>query len=646
MRSPRLPCVLALFALLALTPVLAQEGRLGEAPRVSDATLPKLTDAPPRPAQSSTDWVDVANREAVRASYLNTFVPTASVPMGWTGSIANGVAGDTSAAYKAAVLEAVNWFRAMAGVPPTISLDFTESSKAQQAALMFSANRSISHYPPSSWLYYTAEGAEAAGHSNICYQYAGVYFLPGCIDAYVRDNGGGNYPAGHRRWILYPQTQSMGTGDVSLTINGSEQYPYANDLWVLDGNYGAPRPATRDYFVAWPPPGYVPYQTIYPRWSFSYPQADFQGASVSMRDAGGATIPVALEPVANGYGENTIVWIPTNPLPSGAPAQDVPIDVTISGVVISGQSRVFSYRVTVFDPATAGASAPPDRPGVYRGGRWLLDRNGDGVFTPSVDRDFYLGFPGATPVRGDWNGDGVEDAGVYANGFWFLDYDGNGVWDGGSLDKMFPFGWSGATPVVGDWDGDGRDSVGVYANGFWFLDYDGDFAWDGGSTDKIFGLGWPGVELLVGDWNGNGRDKVGVFANGFWFLDYNGNYAWDGGGVDRAYGFGWAGVTPVVGDWNGDGRDSSGVFLDGAWFLDYDGDGQWNPAAGDRNLGLGGSGWAPVVGDWNADGRESAGVFSNGSWYLDYDASGDWDALLDRLVAWGQSQDLPAAGRW
>jgi hypothetical protein len=79
-----------------------------------------------------------------------------------------------------------------------------------------------------------------------------------------------------------------------------------------------------------PPPGYVPYQTAYARWSFSYPGADFSAASVSMSSAG-ANLPVRLEPVVSGYGENTLVWIPSGlsnaaggPDPRGTPSIQSP----------------------------------------------------------------------------------------------------------------------------------------------------------------------------------------------------------------------------------------------------------------------------------------------------------------------------------
>jgi uncharacterized repeat protein (TIGR01451 family) len=261
--------------------------------------------------------------------------------------------GTTTQAYKNAVAARVNWIRGLAGVPAVIALDPTYSAKDQKAALMFSANRQISHNPPNTWMDYTSEAAEAAANSNICYGFASD---PGCAEAYLLDWGANNTAAGHRRWILYPQTSTMGTGDVPQSGPAQNPYPPANALWVFDGNYGTARPATREQYVAWPPPGFVPYRLVGPRWSFSYAGADFTSASVSMQRSGSA-IPVRLETVQNGYGENTLVWIPDNQDPSAypqltPPASDTPYLVSISNVIIGGNPQNFSYTVTIFDPDT------------------------------------------------------------------------------------------------------------------------------------------------------------------------------------------------------------------------------------------------------------------------------------------------------
>jgi hypothetical protein len=317
-------------------------------------------------AATTSNWYDTSNRSAVRDNYNQVFVPSTSVPTGWTGDVAANNPGTTAQAFKDAVATRINWVRSMAGVPTGITLDATYSAKDQKAALMFSANRAISHNPPANWIDYSSDGAEAAGNSNICDGY-GPYADPGCVVLYMIDNGSNNAAAGHRRWLLYPQTQVMGTGDVPQSGPADNLYNWANALWVFDGRYGTTRPATRDTYVAWPPPGYVPYQVVGPRWSFSYPGADFSNALVSMQ-RNGAAVPVRQEPVATAYGENTIVWVPDN-LDANVFFQVTPVaadttsTVTISNVVIGGLAKSFTYSVTVFDPATGGASPGPPSAG-------------------------------------------------------------------------------------------------------------------------------------------------------------------------------------------------------------------------------------------------------------------------------------------
>jgi hypothetical protein len=177
--------------------------------------------------------------------------------------------------------------------------------------------------------------------------YLGVYGW-NAITGYMRDPGGGNYFAGHRRWILYPQTQEMGSGDIPPTGSHSP----ANALWVFDSHLREPRPATRDEFVAWPPRGYVPYLVVFARWSFAYPDADFSNANVTMT-SNGSNVSLALSPVVNGYGENTLIWIPRG-LNDGAtwpkPDGDTTYTVNVQSVRIGGQNRNFTYDVTIFDP--------------------------------------------------------------------------------------------------------------------------------------------------------------------------------------------------------------------------------------------------------------------------------------------------------
>lgn len=329
---------------------------LGEAPVAHRPIGPSGKRLPAReagPERYAGGWIDTANRSAVRDAYLNEFVPVLSTPPGWTGNAALCDAGDTTAAFKNAVLANLNWFRRMAGVPPLTGLNSVYNAKDQKAALMFSVNKNLSHTPPSTWTCYSADGAEAAGNSNICLSSYNPND-PGCVALFIDDPGANNFAAGHRRWILYPQTQQMGTGDVPAHLT----FWRGNALWVFDGNTWGPRPATRQPYVAWPPPGYVPKQTIYERWSFSYPAADF-GAAVITMTRGGSQISTSKETVATGYGENTVVWkVPSAFLTEVAGlTSDLPVEVTVSNVVINGSAQAFQYTVTIIDPSQEGASA-------------------------------------------------------------------------------------------------------------------------------------------------------------------------------------------------------------------------------------------------------------------------------------------------
>ena len=74
-----------------------------------------------------------------------------------------------------------------------------------------------------------------------------------------------------------------------------------------------------------------------------------------------------------------------------------------------------------------------------------------------------FGQAGDMPVVGDFNGDGVDDIGVYRGGQWIVDIDGNRQID--AKDKVFELGGAGDKPVVGDWNDDGTDDPGVYHPG-------------------------------------------------------------------------------------------------------------------------------------------------------------------------------------
>ena len=337
-------------------PAVASSDLLLGSPPVAPTAdfVSRLPKSKPRPMDLTGNYAVVTtNREESRNLFNSVYAASLGVPLGWTGNITNCSPGTTSAALKEAVLRRLNYYRAMAGLPSSTTLDATFSSKAQEAALMMSANNALNHFPPNTWSCYTANGYEAAGNANIAIGSAG----PTAVDGFIRDQGANNAAVGHRRWFLYPQTQIFGTGDIQASGSNSS----ANAIWVFDGNYGGPRPAVRDGFVAWPPPGFVPSPVTFNRWSFSFPGADFAGTTVAVT-SNGVAISAPIETVTPGAGEETIVFRPgslsgnsTQSYP--APAADTVYQVTLNNVVIGGNSSNFTYRVTVFDPTVKGADS-------------------------------------------------------------------------------------------------------------------------------------------------------------------------------------------------------------------------------------------------------------------------------------------------
>ncbi|HVE49665.1 MAG TPA: CAP domain-containing protein [Casimicrobiaceae bacterium] len=328
--AARLPIVVALFAGAAWS----QEAHLGEAPRREES-------------QDRGNWVHpfipkaAKTRTQVVQLYQNVLVPGNSVALAWNGNVTGCTAGTTNVAHQQAVIDRVNYYRALVDLPAVTLSSGVATTQVQAAALMMSAHNALSHAPPTNWTCYSAEGAAGAAAANIFLGRVGVL----AIDGYVDDFGPTNTAVGHRRWILFPPRSAMTTGDVP---GGNAPPRPANALHVFGATTA--RPATPDG-IAWPPGGFVPYQSLPAlsnRWSFSYPGADFTSALVTMSGPSGA-IPVTLETVATGFGDNTIVFLPTG-VSYAKPSADTTYNVTVSNVRGAGVPPSFSYGVKVIDP--------------------------------------------------------------------------------------------------------------------------------------------------------------------------------------------------------------------------------------------------------------------------------------------------------
>ncbi len=286
-------------------------------------------------ASASGLVVDTKDRSDVVRFYQTTYLASEEIAAGWTGRVSGCDAGTVDAAYLDAGLLRIRYFRVMAGLPDGLIMNSALNAKCQKAALMMTANRSLSHSPPASWRCYTSAGAEAASKSNLAYGYGS---LPAAVTGWIMDKA--TPSLGHRRWILYPPLLSTGLGATPEDGHGGYS------MWV-SGVSGARPPGAE--WISWPSPGYVPYQvtpTTY--WSFSYPRADFSAASIRMTK-NGVPIGTKVQSLAFKYGDNTIAWKPTG-LSSAAPSTDVRYRVTVKNVRVGGVSRTFTYESIVIDP--------------------------------------------------------------------------------------------------------------------------------------------------------------------------------------------------------------------------------------------------------------------------------------------------------
>jgi uncharacterized protein YkwD len=158
----------------------------------------------------------------------------------WSGATATCTAGDLSADARANALRLVNLYRWLAALPPVVT-DPTRDAQDQACALMMRANNMLSHTPPTTWLCYTADGATAAGSSNISSGRA-----VSSVDGYMIDSGNPT-TIGHRRWIM---SNSLGP----IGIGGTDR---SSCLWTLTGTGKVGKP-----WMAWPAQGTIPLQAI------------------------------------------------------------------------------------------------------------------------------------------------------------------------------------------------------------------------------------------------------------------------------------------------------------------------------------------------------------------------------------------------
>ena len=274
-------------------------------------------------------------QEAVQ-DYEDNYLGSQVDDPGWTGSVNGCNAGDVSETSHEKVIQRINYFRRICGLPDDVTHNKSQNSMCQEAALMMKANNSLSHHPPQSWNCWTQDGADAAGASNIALSsQPGSMHSTIAVTGYIEDPGANNKSVGHRAALLLPGLEQVGHGDTDQS-NAI--------LWMM-GNYD--QSAQSDPFVAYPPDDYIPGELMFPRWSFSITGANFDNADVSVSSDGNDynVSYEARETMTNGWPDSRIVW-KVNGL-NYPITKDMNFDVTVSGIQNADKSS-YNYTVKVF----------------------------------------------------------------------------------------------------------------------------------------------------------------------------------------------------------------------------------------------------------------------------------------------------------
>jgi hypothetical protein len=191
----------------------------------------------------------------------------------------------------------INFFRQMNRLP-LIKVTTSKKPEAQAAAFVISKNNALSHDIPSSWKCYSQAAADGA--KNSCLGLPNFKYLPqtAFITGFISDPGDGNYFVGHRRWLLNSRATefSIGATKNSLAI-------YCTNNLIQD--------TLKNTFIAYPWNGYVPYNLVFSKWSFSIPdgnEVDYSNIKLIVKNKKGKSLPLKYLKENQFFPDKTITW--------------------------------------------------------------------------------------------------------------------------------------------------------------------------------------------------------------------------------------------------------------------------------------------------------------------------------------------------
>ena len=250
------------------------------------------------------------------------------------------------------MLDALNFYRYVAGLPSDVQLDDSYGEMAQASALVNAVNRTLSHFPQQpedmdDALYQL--GYNGSGRSNIAWNQKNL--KRAMVQGWMDDSNTSNLPmAGHRRWILNPPMQYTGFGV-------AERY-YA--MYAFDrsrqGRF------TGDY-VAWPAPN-TPLEmfsgsvfTISLGDDYDKPSADNVSVTVTSKTLRKSWTVSKDHPELGFYVNNEGYGVAKCIIFKVADfAADDTLRVTVNGVTKNGASAPIDYTVNLFSVSEISTS--------------------------------------------------------------------------------------------------------------------------------------------------------------------------------------------------------------------------------------------------------------------------------------------------
>ena len=288
------------------------------------------------------------SRDEVIQDYQNHFlsVEVEEADGQWRGGSIEGCqAGDISKSIREKVLQHINYFRRQVGYTEELQLASSQGQqKAQAAALIIRANRSLNHIPDSRFTCYTKAGKEAStGNIGITNQDIGMKFVLASVKKFMQDEGKHNLDAGHRSWFLYAGINKIAVGGTHSSVT----------IWWEEKKY--PPFTEVPEFVSWPPKGYVVSELVFSRWSFQVHthKVTARRAVLSMQEKATGK-PVALKILYRRKASGIIpsilfTWVPSISYPQNQ-KEEITYVVNIKDVLVQNELRNFTYEVTIITP--------------------------------------------------------------------------------------------------------------------------------------------------------------------------------------------------------------------------------------------------------------------------------------------------------